>query len=123
MLDLDYLNNHIGIAFLLMFLSIAIVIFINVLLFHLHIRTAIKQIVKPELQRNGLTYVDYKWCGFWGCGDFKDNIEFALFKTGLHTTSIYSFIYYNDGEKTKRITIKINRKDFSATQVLYSNKF
>ena len=119
---LDYFSNHIIIAFLLVILSCGLVVLINLLLIYSHIRTAVRKFVKPELEKNGLTYIDYKWTGFWGSGDFKDKIEFALFKTGWNTTSVYSFIYYKNARVTKRVTIKINLINLIIDKVLYSNE-
>ena len=119
---LNYFSDHIIIAFLLIILSCGFVLLINVLFLHLKIKRAVRKFVKPELEKNGLIYVDYKWTGFWECGDFKDKIEFALFKTGWNTSSIYSFIYYNEGGMTKRVTIKIYFVDLTVDRVLYSNE-
>lgn len=101
-----------------------LIILLNVLLFHLLIRSAVKRIVKPALANEYLTYVDYKWVGFWGCGDFKHGtMDFALFKTGVNTLLIYSYIYYKDAEEIKRITIKINVAGLSVDNVEYSDQF
>ena len=119
---LDYFSNHIFIAFLLIICSVVFVLFVNVLLFYLHIKTAIRKFVKPELEQKGLKYVDYKWTGFWECGDFRDRIEFALFKTGLNTTSVYSYVYYKSDGITKRVTIKIYLINSIIHKVVYSDK-
>ena len=101
---------------------IPLVILLNVILFYVLIKIAIKRFVKPELERKQLLFVDYKWVGFWGCGDYKnESIEFALFKTGLNTISIYSYIYYKDSDCPKRTTIKIYITGFNIDRVEYRN--
>ena len=95
---------------------------LNVLLFHFLIKKAINLIVKPELANKELFFVDYKWCGFFDCGDFKnEQMEFALFKTSLNSISIYSFIDYKDFDNIKRVTVKINVLGLSVGNVIYSN--
>ena len=92
-------------VFILGLFLTAFVILINILLFQLWIKSAIKRIVKPALENNHLNYIGYKWVGFWGCGDFKyDKMDFALFKTGMNTSSIYSYLYYKD--------LQINKKSY-----------
>ena len=109
--------------FVFSILSIPLVIFINVILFHILIKSAIKRLIKPVLENNKLTFVDYKWVGFWGCGDFKsDNMEFALFKTGLNTLSIYSFLYYKNLDVIKKITVKIYVEGLKVSKVEFSSK-
>ena len=98
------------------------IILANVALFHLLVKTAIRRIVKPELEKRNLTYVSYKWAGFWSCGDFRnDSMDFALFKTGLNTISIYSYVYYKDSDEIKKITIKIYIVGVGVNKVEYSN--
>ena len=103
-------------------LIIPLVLLLNVLLFHFLIKKAIKAFVKPELARKGLIFMGYKWVGFLGCGDFKnEQMEFALFKTSLNSISIYSFIDYKDFDNIKRVTVKINVLGLSVGNVIYSN--
>ena len=110
--------------FILGILLLPSIIFLNVVLFHMQIKRAIKRVVKPALEKSQLTYVGYKWAGFWSCGDFKnDSMDFALFKTGLNTTSIYSYLYYKDSDVNKKITIKIYLIGFEIDKVEYSGKF
>jgi len=115
--------NGNGILILLLGSSLLIfVLLINVLIFYVIINSAIKKTVKPELEKNGLLYVNYKWTGFWGCGDFRDKVEFALFKTSYNTSSVYSFIYYKKGDIMQRMTIKINLTNLKIDEVLYSRE-
>ena len=118
----DYFSNHIFTLFLIIIVSVAFVLLMNVLLLYLKIKVAIRKFVKPELEQKRLTYVNYKWTGLWGCGDFKDEMEFALFKTGLHTASVYSYIYYKSAGTTKRVTIRIDLINEVIDKVLYSDK-
>ncbi|MES2426706.1 MAG: hypothetical protein V4560_07010 [Bacteroidota bacterium] len=103
-------------------LLLPIIILLNVLLFHVLIRSAIKRTVKPALEKNQLVFVDYKWVGFWDCGDFKnDSMDFALFKTSLNTLNIYSYLFYKDLDVIKRITIKIYVEGLRVTEVEFSS--
>ena len=95
----------------------------NVLLFHLFIKRAIKKFVIPFLKNKGYLLTDYKWVGFFGCGDFRnEQMEFALFKTGPNSISIFSYIYYKGLDNTKRATIKIDVVSLSIAKVTYSNE-
>lgn len=95
----------------------------NLLLFRLFIKSAIKRFVIPFLGNKGYLLVDYKWVGFFDCGDFKnEQMDFALFKTGPKSISIFSYIYYKDLDNTKRATIKINVESLSVVNVIYSSE-
>jgi hypothetical protein len=93
----------------------------NLLLFYLIISTAIERFVIPYFYNKGYSLIDYKWVGFLGTGDFKnEEMDFALFKTGLNSISIFSYIYYKDSDRTRRTTIKIDVVGLSIANVTYS---
>jgi len=113
------------IYFILALLTVALIIACNIIVFHLTIKRAIKKFVNTELASKDMVFIDYKWPGFFSRGDFKDGaLAFnALFKTGLNTTSIYSYIYYRDLKSglSNRVTIKIDVIGISIENVVYSS--
>jgi len=98
------------------------VLALNLLFIYLFTRRAVKQFVIPALTSKGYVFVSYKWVGFFACGDFKnDRMNFAFFKTGTNSISIYAYIYYKDGDSNdKRITIRIDVESLSIDKVNYS---
>ena len=107
-------------------LVLTFIIVVNIIVFHIMIKRAIKDFVNPFLSSKNKIFVSYKWAGFLSKGDFKDGqnpLDALLFNTGLNRTSIYSYIYYKDlnCELIKRITIKIYRVSGSVKDVIYSS--
>ena len=104
-------------------LSVPVLVTANLLLFHVFIRQTIKKVVRPALAIKGYVFIDYKWAGFFSCGDFKnEQMDFALFGTGILTHSIYSFISYRDWDGVKRITIKIEINCLRVDNVIFSSE-
>ena len=97
-----------------------------VIYFHTTIRRAIKEIVNPLLIAKGMSYIDYKWPGFFSRGDFEVGNKAIkdMFKTGLNSVSVYSFIYYKDLklDANKSITIRIDVMGLLIENVTYSNQ-
>jgi len=113
-----------------LFIGIAIIFFgtfisINILIVRLTIKSALKKFVIPKLQSYGLTFVDYKWLGPFGTGDFNDNNYFTIkmvSNTGKPSMSIYANVYYQDTEN-KSMTIRIDTFLFTIERVNYSVEF
>jgi hypothetical protein len=110
-------------AILLLF---PLIIASNVFFLHLLIKAALKSYIKPQLEAKGLYFKDYKWCGFFNTGDFK-NVDIGLTtlsKTGLNSISVYTFIYYQSVEQNleKKVTAKIDVVGISIEKVVYSNE-
>jgi hypothetical protein len=111
---------------LLIILIITLLLFIlggNLFLIKLYIKKSTKRFVIPILESKGYLLTDYKWVVFWGDGDFKnEQMNFALFKTGLNSISIFAYIYYKGSDNIKRITIKIDIVSLSIDNVTYSSE-
>jgi len=85
---------------------------------------AIKKFVKPALENKGLTYINYKWCGFFSHGSFKDDpieITFISSKYGNSSNSIYADVYYDDNKSQKSITIRIDTVFGFVKRIAYSD--
>lgn len=111
------------------FIIIAIVFFglgilLNAFSIRYVINKAIRKFIKPNLQAKGVTFVDYKWLGFFNHGDFK-NDKFILIpsmKAGKPVISTYIDIYYLETSVKKKRTVRIDTFFVFIRRVLYSSE-
>jgi hypothetical protein len=100
------------------------IIALNMLLYHMIVRKALRKYIKPKLKDNNMSFIKYKWPGLFSNGDFKDD-EMALTimsKNGSIVNSTYVDIYYNKLDDTKKITARIDTIFFFIYKVHYSSK-
>ena len=93
----------------LLILTLPTIIVLNVLLYHIIVRRALKKYIKPKLKDNGFTFLNYKWPGLFSNGDFKnDKITLTVMsKNGSVVSSTYAYIYYHKFNDTKKVTVRI----------------
>jgi hypothetical protein len=109
---------------ILLLIVFPVVIFLNIFIVSYIIKSALKKFVKPQLIQKGFVFVDYKWCGFFSHGEFKDDkfkITFVSMN-GNPSISIYVDIYYKDAGLEKKITIRIDTLFCFIRKVVYSAK-
>jgi hypothetical protein len=109
--------------------SLAILIFpliigLNILIYRLIVKKALRKFIEPKLSEKGLTFVEYKWPGLLSNGDFKaDDISLTIMnKNGNVSNSSYAYIFYKDGNKTKKITARIDTTFWFINRVIYSSE-
>lgn len=111
------------------FIIIAIAFFglgilLNAFLIRYVINKAIRKFINPNLQAKGVTFVDYKWLGFFNHGDFK-NDKFILIPSltfGNPVISTYVDIYYLETTMKKKLTVRIDTSFVFIRRVLYSSE-
>jgi hypothetical protein len=110
------------------FLIILFYLTLILLMIYVHkfvIKKAINRFIRPDLQAKGLAFVEYKWLGFFNRGDFK-NDAFVLIPSltfGYPVTSIYIDVFYSNGPKKERMTVRIDSSLLFIRKVLYSHGF
>jgi hypothetical protein len=115
---------------MILFYSLAILIFpfiigLNMLIYRLLIKKALKKYIGPKLDEKGLIFIDYKWPGLLSNGDFKiDDVGLTIMnKNGNVSNSSYAYIFYKDGNETKKITVRIDTTFWVINKVVYSSEF
>ena len=94
------------------------------LIYRLIVKKALRKFIEPKLTEKGLTFVDYKWPGLLSNGDFKpDDITFIMNKNGNIFNSSYAYIFYKDGNDTKKVTARIDTTFWFINKVMYSSEF
>ena len=98
---------------------------INVLIYNLTIKKALRKFIEPKLRENGYAFTEYKWPGLLSNGDFKsDDITFTMMnKNGKMFNSMYAYIFYKKGKETKKITARIDTTLLFINKVVYSSEF
>lgn len=100
------------------------IIGINILIYNLTVKKAIKKIIEPKLKENGYSFVGYEWPGFLSNGDFKaNNINIrTMSKNGRIINSMYAYIFYKRENEAKKITVQIDTLFFIIRNVFYSSE-
>jgi hypothetical protein len=109
----------------LIILIFPFIISVNILLYRVIVRKAVKNHIKPELKEKRLLFINFKWPGLFSSGDFKNNaLALTLMnKNGKVSNSVYAYIYYKDLSDIKRITARIDTKFGFIDSVTYSSEF
>lgn len=108
----------------LVILIVPIVIALNLFLYQMIVRKALRKYIRPKLKENNLTFINYKWPGLFSNGDFKDD-KLALTvmgKNGSIVNSTYAYIYYNKLNETKKVTARIDTTFFKICKVHYNSE-
>jgi len=115
---------------MILFLLLVILIFpltigLNILIYRLIVKSALRKFIEPKLSEKGLIFVDYKWPGVLSNGDFEaDGLTFTVMnKNGSVFNSSYAYIFYKDGSETKKITARIDTMFWFIKKVVYSSEF
>lgn len=109
--------------YLLVILFFSAIIYINVLIYRSIVKRALRKYIEPELNKNGYTFIEYKWPGLFSSGDFKQmKISLITNKYGGILNVSYVDIYYEAGNDTKKVTAKISTTLFFISGVSYSNE-
>ena len=95
------------------------------LIYRTVVRSALRKYIEPKLKEKGFLFIDYKWPGILSNGDFKpDDIELTVMSNnGNASNSSYAYIFYQDGNNTKKITARIDTTLWSINSVVYSSDF
>ena len=95
------------------------------LIYRFIIRKALRKFIEPKLNEKGLIFVDYKWPGLLSTGDFEASTGTFTFmnKNGNVFNSSYAYIFYKDGNDTKKITARIDTVFWFINKVVYSSDF
>ncbi|MDB5091417.1 MAG: hypothetical protein JWR09_5411 [Mucilaginibacter sp.] len=103
-----------------------LVIALNVGIYFLIIKRAIRKYVIPDLTRNALDYISYKALGIFQSGDFegKEKRTFSpiVSKNGSPAADVYFYIFYKSGIEQKRVTVKVETLFFVIRKVKYSKE-
>jgi hypothetical protein len=96
------------------------------LIYRLIVKKALKKYIEPKLDEKGLIFIDYKWPGLLSNGDFKaDDVGLIIImnKNGNVSNSSYAYIFYKEGNETKKITARIDTTFWFINKVVYSSEF
>ena len=108
---------------LLSVLFISLFILLQIIIYRSVVKKAIKKYIEPKLNKNGYTFIEYKWPGFLSSGDFNDlEITLVANKYGNSSNDFYVDIYYKAGRDTKKITTKIELAFLSINSVSSSSE-
>jgi hypothetical protein len=113
------------ITIVLVSLFFAVLICIQMLIYRALVRGALRTYIEPMLKEKGFLFIDYKWPGLFSDGDF-DNEIFTLTVMNINgnaSTSTYAYIFYKDGNDTKKVTARIEATFWFIDKVLYSTAF
>ena len=99
------------------------VILLNIYLHNYFVGKAIKNIVKPILDKKGLHLVKTEWTGLFNQGDFRRDRRYIIpsLSPSYPTISTYVYIFYIDGLLKKRMTIRIDVSMFSIKKNFFSD--
>ncbi len=109
----------------LLILIFPVIAFVNVLIYRIIVRKALKKYIEPQLKEKGLLFISFKWPGLFSNGDFKnDTLTLTVMnKNGKVSNSVYAYIYYKDLSDIKRITTRIDTKFGIIDSITYSSEF
>lgn len=86
---------------------------------------SVRKYIIPDLNRKGYTFIKYKWIGFIGTGDFKENNFFLggpFSLRGSPFLNLYIYVFYKDNGVDRRLTAKIDTLFLVIRKVTYSDK-
>jgi hypothetical protein len=100
------------------------VIGLNMLIYNVIVKKALRKFIEPKLKEQKLTFIEYKWPGLLSYGDFKsDGITFTFMnKNGKPFNSIFTYIFYRKENETKKVTVRIDTTFLVITKVVYSSE-
>jgi hypothetical protein len=109
----------------LLILIFPVVIALNMLIYRIIIKNALKKYIEPKLKEKGLLFIDYKWPGLLSNGDFEDNnlTLKVMNKNGNVSNSTYAYIYYKELNGAKKITVRVDTTFWIIDSVTYSSEF
>ena|ERR1700761_3681475 len=109
--------------YFLLILIFPFIIFLNILVYRLVVRKALRKHIKPKLEEKGLTFIDYKWPGLFSNGGFGNpEITLLVNTNGNLLNSIYVYIYFKDAYETKKTTARIDTMFLFIRKVTYSSE-
>jgi hypothetical protein len=109
----------------LIILIFPLIVSINILIYRLIVRKALKRYIDPQLKEKGLSFISFKWPGLFSSGDFKNGtLKLTVMnKNGKVLNSVYAYIYYKDLSDIKRVTARIDTKFGVIDGITYSSEF
>jgi len=93
---------------ILVLASVVLVMFLNIFIYKLLIKAAIKKKIIPYLKQNNCQFIKLYSEGFCGKGNFKnDKSKWVYNQAGQSSISIYKQLFYkNPKGETKQISIE-----------------
>jgi hypothetical protein len=116
-------NKTMILLYTLAILLFPLIIALNMLIYRLIVKKALKKYIEPKLTQRGLLFIDYKWPGLFSSGDFKDQaLTITIMnKNGNIFNSVYTYVYYKESNETKKITARIDTIFWFIKKVTYSS--
>ncbi len=102
----------------------SIIILLNIYIYRSVINKAIDNFIKPKLQDKGLSFLRYKWLGFFNRGAFTNDtlVLIPSLKFGYPIISIYIDIYFTNGVDERKISVRIDKSLFLIRKIYYSDE-